>query len=437
MKKIQFFLLISLLLFSATPSYALNIIRDLQTENFLNKVFKPVFKAANLENQIDIYIIRDGGINAFVAGGKNIFINTGTILQSSDPLGLIGVVAHETGHIAGGHLARQSADIERIKKQTALGLLLGVATASFGNVDAGYAVILGSSHIAQRSFFSFAKKHEDSADEAALRYLDKAQLSSQGLYDFFSYIKENEKLYYDEINPYTRTHPLTKFRLSRINSHLKTSPYTKSSLDDKTIKEWRIIQAKLDAYLNSPKDILKKYKFLHKDSHLIANIIANYKLGKIKKSLSLFKKVKGKNNPYILELKAQILYENGNFLQAKRILLKLDKQFINEILITVQLAQLVLNSKDQKYYQTMIEKLNLTIHKTKQPYIISWNLLAELYSKTGNKFLSFLSLAEAKYYLGDYQKAIFYAKKAKKIGKGDKKKLYRINDIIKSSKKKI
>ncbi len=82
-------------------------IRDAEIEEFLRDVTIPIAKAADLNyNNIKIFIIKDSNINAFVSGGQNIFINTGLITKFKKPGAIIGVIAHEIGHIKAGHLAR-------------------------------------------------------------------------------------------------------------------------------------------------------------------------------------------------------------------------------------------------------------------------------------------------------------------------------------------
>ena len=228
-----------LLIITIKQSFAISLIRDSQTENFLKNISTPIFKAANLNSDIKIHIINDNSINAFVTNGNNIFINTGTITYSDNPLGLIGVIAHETGHITGNHIAKINIDMQEINKKMALGYILGLATAIGGNIEAGQAIMLGNNHIAERNFFKYSVKHEESADETALILLDKCQISSVGLLNFFKKIRNQEKIYSETINPFTRTHPLSSNRISRIEKHIKESPFSTKKLNAQIYSEYQ------------------------------------------------------------------------------------------------------------------------------------------------------------------------------------------------------
>lgn len=408
----------------------ISLIRDAQTESFLHKISAPIFKAANLQDQINIYIINDPSINAFVAGGKNIFINSGTISFSGDPLGLIGIIAHETGHITGSHLARMSIDIGKIKKQLALGYILGITTAIIGNPDAGQALILGSSHVGERKFFSYSTKHEEAADEAALKFLDTAQISSKGLLEFFKEIRGAEKIYFDKINPYTRTHPLTKNRIERIFLHTSQSTSYKDLSDD-IQQEYNIIKGKLTGFLEDPEQILENYD----DSNnigIIALSIAKHRLGMSRDAIKELNKLTTYfNNPYILELKGQIYYESGEARKAFNIFTKLDKLLPDQPLIKIEYASVILSLNNKKFFPLAIEQLNTAL-LTEQDNIHAWKILAELYSKTDNLGLMNLSLAEVNLLLEKYKLAIQYAKKAKQIleEENNLKNITRVSDII-------
>jgi predicted Zn-dependent protease len=429
-----FYIALFCLIFTNTSS-AGGLIRDAQTERFLYKISNPIFKSAGLDSQIKLHIINDNSINAFVSGGKNIYINTGTILLFKDPLGLLGVIAHETGHVSGSHLARQSIDIERLNKQMALGMILGIGAALGGSPEAAQAVILGNSHIAERQFYSFTKKHEESADEAALRYLDANQVSSTGLLDFFKEIKSLERSYTDDINPYTRTHPLTESRISRVSNHIKESSYSKLPYDSKLSSEFEIIYAKINSFLNNPQKILSQYK-LDNDAGKIAHIIALHRLGRTEDSLNLFKRLeKNRRNPYIRELKAQIYYESGQAKRSVGLFREVNKELPDEPLIKIQLASAIISLGELRYFPEAIESVNLAL-LGETNNALYWRTLAELHGKLEEKAMSFLALAEASYHSDKMPLAIKYAKKAKKLFKEDnnQKHLLRIEDIIKLAK---
>lgn len=426
-KKTKFLYILSFLLITPYYLYAeIRLIRDTQIEKFLYKISDPIFKAANLSGQVKLYIINDPNINAFVAGGKNIFLNTGTITSTNNSLGLVGIIAHETAHIAAGHLARMSIEMKDISKQLALGYILGIATLLSGQAEAGQALILGSDHIGQRKFFSYSTKHEEAADEAALQYLDQTHISSQGLLDFFQQISDLEKIYFDQINPYTRTHPLTKNRINRIKTHNILSKYKDNSLSKEINDEYLIIKGKLIGFLDKPEIILKKYQN-NNNMDKIARAIAMHRLGNSAQAIKILENITTKEQIYILELIGQFYYEIANLTKALEIFTKIDRLLPNQPLIEIQLASIIVNLDNAKLFSLAINKLNSALLKEKEN-IYGWNLLASLYSKKNNISLKNLCLAEISLLKENYLQAIEYAKKAQKNAANNI--LIRTNDII-------
>ncbi len=185
--------IIIILSFFINTSYArtFSTIRDSEIEDFLQEITSPIIKAANLEEKnIKIHIINDQNINAFVTQGQNIFINSGLILKYKDPNILIGVIAHEVGHIAGGHLAQGYENISNASNIAALGYLAGIAAAITANNDAGLAILMGSTQLTQRLALKYNRSQEEAADRMALEYLKKTNNSPKGLMKLLEYFKK-------------------------------------------------------------------------------------------------------------------------------------------------------------------------------------------------------------------------------------------------------
>ncbi|MFZ8865196.1 MAG: M48 family metalloprotease [Rickettsiales bacterium] len=431
-KKILFFTII--IFCHISNLHAINLIRDAQTEAYLEKISSPIFKAANLDKQIKLYIVNDENINAFVAGGKNIFLNTGTIIKANSPLSLIGIIAHETGHITGSHLARMSIDLKKINAQMALGYIIGMATLASGQVDAGQAVILGSSQIAERQYYKHSIKHEEAADEAALKLLDQGQFSAKGLLNFFEQLKTTEKLNTEQLNPYTRTHPLTLDRINRIAKHLETSPYSKKPSTVADLAEFNLIKTKLKAFLEDPLTIIKEADITTENGKL-AIIIAKHRLGRSLEALELFSYLAAKNNPYMQELKGQIEYESGIATAAVKTLLAVEEQLPESALIKIELAAAIISAQKQDLYNYAIAKLNQALIIEKEN-VSGWRNISRLYNLTAQTGLSLLALAEAEFFAANYLLAIKYATNAKKIltKSNNSASILRAEDIIKFSK---
>ena len=165
-------LLFAAMLCLAVPAHAASVIRDAETEAVIDQIASPIFTTAKLDPEsIDIYIINDEKLNAFVAGGQNLFINTGLIMRTSGPDELAGVIAHETGHIAGGHLSRGLQAQHNAGISTVAGMLLGAAAAVAGAPQLGTAIMAGGATVGQRSLLKFSRTQEQAADQAAVTYL--------------------------------------------------------------------------------------------------------------------------------------------------------------------------------------------------------------------------------------------------------------------------
>ena len=209
-------------------------IRDAEIEAIIAGYTAPLFTAAGLDPAaVRVYIVKDDTINAFVAGGMNIFVFTGLLLRAERPAQLIGVIAHETGHIRGGHLARRNDALRAATIEAIVACILGVgAAAGSGQAGAAGACQLGS-QIGQASLLAFSRTQESSADQAGMEFLDDTHQSARGLLEFFKILGKEEALLIGQQDPYLRTHPLTQERIDAVTSHVERSPY--SDVDRKSV----------------------------------------------------------------------------------------------------------------------------------------------------------------------------------------------------------
>ena len=236
-----------------------NIIRDAEIENFLTEMANPIFEAANLNlNSVDIYIFNDKAVNAFVACGQKVFINTGLIQSFEKPSMLRGVLAHETGHIAGGHLARSDKAMEKAQTPMIVGLLLGVGAAIAGEGDAAQALLLGSQQIAKGMVAKYSRSQESAADQAAFQYLEKIEKSSTGMLEVLYSFANQEALSPRQQKIRVRSHPVSRDRIRSLEEKVQKSKFIENEDDDKLMFEYKMIQAKLNGFLNNAKDIIKK-----------------------------------------------------------------------------------------------------------------------------------------------------------------------------------
>ena len=194
---------------------------------------KPIFQAAGLSpGAVKVYLINDQRINAFVAGGQRIFINTGLLTQAKTPNEVIGVLAHETGHIAGGHLARMGQEIDRQSTTVIIGMLLGAAAMAGGiatgegeAVRAGQGIMGGSGTMAQRLVLNYARAMESSADQAALKFLNATGQSAAGMLHALSKAGQPVDRVRTIRRPYVLSHPMPFERIRNLEVAAKASPY--------------------------------------------------------------------------------------------------------------------------------------------------------------------------------------------------------------------
>lgn len=296
------------------------LVRDSEIEHTIRSYVDPIFKAAGLDpRSITLYLVNDPNINAFVAEGQNLFLNTGTILRLDRPRELIGILAHETGHIAGGHLVRSAAAIDAATVPLIVGTLLGIAAAAGGAGEAGIGIMGGGQEIAQRSLYAFTRGQESSADQAAVTFLDRTHQSARGLLETFQLFAGQEVLSAERMDPYIQTHPLSRERIAALENRIAESPYADVKETPEQIKSFFRMKAKLYGFMMRLDQVLRKYP--ESDQSIdarYARAIAHYRVPDLKLAV---KEVDGliqdePNNPYFHELKGQILFENGYAAQA-------------------------------------------------------------------------------------------------------------------------
>src|SRR5262249_24753596 len=254
-------LLATLLVCGRALAAGVGYIRETAIESTLRSFYTPILLAAGLEPPaVHIYIVNDAGLNSFVAGGQNIFINTGTIMRSETPNQLIGIVAHETGHIAGGHLIRSEEAMKDATIKSIIAMVLGAgAAAASHNAGAIGGTMAAAEGVGLRSYLSFSVAQEANADQAALRYLDKTHQSSRGLLEFFQILEGQEILTGQRQSPYLRTHPLTSQRIEYVRQHVEQSPYSNIADSSAWVELHKRMKAKLIAFLYPPAQALQYF----------------------------------------------------------------------------------------------------------------------------------------------------------------------------------
>lgn len=401
------FLLSAFLAFDAT-SAEIKLISDEETESFLAKIIQPLFQAAGISfNRNHIFIVEDNSLNAFVADGNRLFIHTGTIIRADNVNELTGVIAHETGHIAGGHILRQKLKNKDLYEVSMISAILAGATAAIGGRgDMAMAVLLGGQSSALTHYTKYRTEEERSADEAAIKLLNYTHQSPIGILNFMKKINQDNVLSGRVESPYFRTHPVTNDRIAFFEKEITNSPYSqKSKLDE----EFNRIKAKLKAYLLPAEQIWREYPLSNSSIHAeYAQTIAYLKELKFIKALqktdSLLRKEP--NNPYFYELKGQILMETGKLSEAKDNFAKAYKILPNSYLIQINYAQaLIEDTPNQQEIKLATELLNKSLVRSQNSF--TWLLLSQAYGLDND-------MAGANYAAAEYSVRIGNVDTAKK-----------------------
>lgn len=300
---------------AAAPAQAQTIIRDAEIEEYMTEWFDPVYDAAGMNaDQVKIIIVQDPMINAFVAGGANIFFYTGLLEKTDGPGELIGVMAHELGHIAGGHLIRAREAMENASYEAILGGIIGVGAAILsGDGSAAGAIGTASNSMATRKFLSYSRGFESSADQYALSTLSKASLDPSGLGTFLEKLENQELLPASQQSEYVRTHPLTRSRIDSVESGAAQSSAKGKPFPEKWNEQHKRMKAKLMAFI-TPQQVPWNYD--DRDTSIpavMARAIAAYRTNDIARALKLADDLIAQepDNAYFQELKGQMLLEFG------------------------------------------------------------------------------------------------------------------------------
>ena len=410
----------------------LSFIRDAEIENTIRLYASPLLEAAGIPPQsVNILLVQDNTLNAFVAKGLNIFIHTGLLQQSKNAGEVIGVLAHEIGHIAGGHLARTGDAIGDAQARTLLGYVLGGAAVLAGRGDVGAAVIAGGQHAGLASFLSYSRAQESAADQAAMRFLDDTHQSAQGLRDFMAQLEDQELLSPDRQDPYMRTHPVTRTRIQGIEEHLSSSNYSRNPFSPEYDYWHGRMVAKLNAFIHPTGRTLRTYK--ETDLSLTsryARSIAFYRKRQLDQALPLIDGLIEENqaDPYFQELKGQMLFENGRIGEAIIPYEKAKELLPGNPLILIDLARAQIEMNDPALLQPAIDNLKqaLTIEPN-SPF--AWRQLAIAAGKSGQTGLVAVALAEEAYLLGRKSEALHHIGKAEQMLPRGSREWLRLQDI--------
>ncbi|MEQ9815712.1 MAG: M48 family metalloprotease [Azospirillaceae bacterium] len=405
------------LILATVPAQAqgLRLIRDAEIESYLHALCEPLFRAAGLSPaSIDIYLVEDNASNAFVAGGQNIFIHTGLLMQVQSAGELLGILAHETGHIAGGHLAMSIDQMERTEALAIISMLAGgAAAAASGRGDVAAGTILSGQSMAERSMLAYSRNMEGTADQAALNYLDAVGYSAEGLLAYLTRIVDEELLPASRQSEYVRTHPISYDRLEQVRRHVESSPDTGRPLPGYVEDQFQRMRAKLIGYEN-PALALNLYGGGDSIYARYAQAIAHYRRGDVTTALSLVDGLVSSepNNGYFWELLGDIRFDYGQMAEARQAYERAHALLPGAGLIRIALARTLMDSGtagDLAHAIRLLEGLTQTGQEA-SPF--TYRLLGTAYGRNGDMGLAALALAEEAIRQGDRTTATQQAQRA-------------------------
>jgi predicted Zn-dependent protease len=414
----------------ATTSAAaqnLPLIRDSEIESVLSDYARPLFKAAGLgSGRIKMRIVQNDGFNAFVLDGKNVFVHTGTLMMANTPNEVIGVIAHETGHITGGHMAALRARIAKDQTRALLSQILGIGLLVAGGVaggdsggnlgSAGQGVLFGGNEVIMRSLLAERRKQESAADQAGLTILNATKQSGRGMLATFERFAAQEYISDAQKDAFARSHPLSTDRLARLRTLVETSPYYKVKDSPELQLRHDLMRAKLSGYLDKPQVVYNRYP--PSDQTLparYARALARFFQGgpgALEGALAEFDALLAArpDYPYFWEAKGDLLMRAGKTREAippLRQALKLDP---NANLIRVQLAGALQEDQSQAGINESIALLRKSLIDDDNSR--AYRLLANSYYKQGKRPEADAMIAQAYFMEGDVKQAQLFAKRA-------------------------
>lgn len=412
----RFTAMLMALLVSLQPAAAQSILRDAETEAFFAEMSADIIQAAGLQpRHVQIVLINDKEINAFVAGGQIVYVHSGLITAAKNVNEVQGVVAHELGHVVGGHVIRINEGAKAATGISILSLLLGAAAIAAGAGDAGAGILAAGQQAAMGKFLAFSRTQESSADAAAASYLSKAGISGKGLISFFKTLQNVEFRYaIAQEDSYGRTHPLTGERISALQDVVERDPAWAKPTDPALEARFQRVKAKLMGFVADPAQTLTTYPVSDESipGHY-ARAYAWHRSAYPDKALeevdALLQRVP--HDPYFLELKGQILLESGRPRDALPVLREATDKTRSQPLIAALFGHALIATEDKANFAEATRVLKSAVARDNEnPF--AWYQLGVVYEREGDLARAQLATAERYSLIGEPRLALRSAEAA-------------------------
>ena len=401
------------------------VLRDTETEQLLREYTRPILRAAGLEKQnIQMVIINQGVFNAFVADGRRIFVNYGAIMQSETPNQIIGVMAHETGHLAGGHLAKMREQMAQAQTQMIIAMLLGAGAmvagaqgggSNSGLANAGAAMFSAPGEIIRRNLLSYVRQQEENADKAGVKFLNATGQSSRGMYETFKRFTDESLFAARGSDPYVQSHPMPTQRVAALEELARSSPYWDKKDDPALQLRHDMARAKISAFMERQDTVYRRYPMSNNSLPArYAHAISTYLHGDLRSALAQIDALiqQQPNNPYFYEVRGQALLEGGKPQEAIAPLRKAVALSNNAPLIEMLLGQALVATSNNAYTDEAIGILRAAVARESEAPI-GYMQLAMAYGRKGDYAQADLASAQAAYLRGDNKTARDLASRAK------------------------
>ncbi len=416
--------------------FGAGIERDTEIEAILHEEMDPIFAAANIDpKRVELYLVGDPTLNAATLPGYRMFVNAGLIMQCNTPNELQGVLAHETGHMAGGHIAGVGAATRGVVAPMILGLGLGILAALAGAPDAAAALIYSGNYFGQLNGLAFSRDQESKADEAAITYLEKAGYSGEGIVDFFDNFRYEEVFSDAKKYPFWVDHPLTDERIEALTVRAKSQPHWGVKDTPEAIAAFEIMKAKIKAFTNRPFQTYIDYPDTDTSFPArYARAIADYRELETDQALKEIDALIAErpDDPYLYELKGQTLMESDRAGEGEAPLRKAVELKPDAPLLRLLLGQDLIAENDPAKLQDAIVTLNRSlVVEPDDP--IPWQYLSQAYDAKGDEGMARLATAEQDFHLGQMKDARAFAIRAREFLKKGTPEWNRATDIVLTS----
>ena len=396
------------------PPERLVLIRDAETETLLREFAVALNRAAGLNpNTVRIYVVRDPAINAFVGSGNRMFIHTGLLMRAGSALEVVGTMAHETGHVLHGDIARAPEQARELMLRSLGALLIaGAAGAASRDASVGAGAAMGGLAMAQRQFLSFSRGQEAGADDAATRILDRLGWSSRGLMHLFEQMDDQNALISTHPDPFLLTHPLTRDRIDFLRRHVAEAP--QGDLPPRLNQAYLLVRAKLEGFLTAPASVLRAYPESDQSAASIyARAIALHRMSRRDEALGQISRLIAMQpaNPWFREMRGQILFENGQPREAADAYRDAVRLAPEQPLLHQGLGQALMETGDRALLRPALDQLEAARRQDPDD-LDTWHLLGVAWGQLGDTGQANLALAEEAIRAGDIPIAKRFARVA-------------------------